>query len=62
MECSSMVSKATFGPGYPGQIPAGLLSRIKIENWVINTWVIQAYDQATSTVITVTLRSLVNSH
>ena len=35
IECSSsMVSIANFGPRDQGSIPAGLLYRIQIENWV----------------------------
>ena len=56
MECSSMVSIATFG--LMGSNPGWLLSQIQIENWV-NTQIIQAYDQAMPNVITVTVSSLV---
>ena len=34
MECSSMVSIATLGPGDPGSNPAGSLSLNPIEKWV----------------------------
>ena len=59
MDCSSMVSIATFGQEIGVQIPAGLLSRIQINNWVINSEIIQAYDWATPIVIPVTVSWLV---
>ena len=59
MDCSSMVSIATFGQEIGVQIPAGLLSRIQIKNCVFNTQIIQACDQATLIVITLTVSSLV---
>ena len=59
MECSLMVSITTLGPKDPGSNQAGLLSEIQIINWVINTWIILAYERATPTVITVAESSLV---
>ena len=53
MEYSSMVWRAAFGPEIQVQIFVGLLSQIQIKNWVFNTQIVQAYDQAMPIVITV---------
>ena len=53
-----MVSTA-FGLEDPGSNPGWFAVPNYIENWVILTWSIQAFDQATPILITVTVSSLV---
>ena len=57
MECSSMISVAALCPGERGSNHGCSAARIQIN--IELTQIIQAYDQATPIIITVTVSSLV---
>ena len=61
MECSWMFSIAAFGPRDPVSIPGWFAVSNSNKNWVNNTWIIQAYDRATTIVMWLRV-GVINSH